>query len=706
GTCGTVISDIANLIVGTPTQITQHPTAETVCEGILKTTGVTAVGTNLTYEWNNGETTSSQTTSLPGAYLVTVTGTCGTAVSNIGLTIQANNKIVQQQTDKKICTGEVAMLQFVADGANMGYNWSNGATTSGIAVSTTGTFMVTVTGTCGVAAVSKPFNVTATPCGGFTAVERWYPVGSVGISAGSAHYQSLEISPSGAPYVAYQDGANGNKTTVLSFNGSNWGAVGSVGISTKSSACQSLAISPSGVPYVAYAEVLITTFITGFKTTVLSFNGSNWGAVGGVGTSEGYLTYQSLAISPSGVPYVAYQDDVNGFKTTVLSFNGSNWGAVGSVGINAGSAEYQSLAISPSGVSYVAHQDYINGFKTTVLSFNGSYWGAVGSAGISSGRAESQSLAISPSGVPYVAYQDDANRSKTTVLSFNGSNWGAVGSVGISAGPTQYQSLAISPSGVPYVAYQDDANGGKTTVLSFNGSNWGAVGSAGISSGRAQSQSLAFSPTGVPYVAYSDGAFGRKTTVLRYGLPPIFEKKATFEITIPKTFSGIATITWPTIAGANTYCIRISTSSNFTTGVKTVCGLTGNSYVYDLSNPNGRTEAATETYYYQVLGVDEEGYYSQWSDAQTFVVDNASTNLPKSESKNLATSVSIYPNPATTELNVTAPANSTLVIYNYLGSVVLSKTLQTTETQLDISSLSNGVYVVKVGDKVVKMIKQ
>ncbi|TAG59028.1 MAG: T9SS C-terminal target domain-containing protein [Cytophagales bacterium] len=349
----------------------------------------------------------------------------------------------------------------------------------------------------------------------------WHYVGGSSsdiISAGTADYQSLAMSPSGVPYVAYKDNANGNRTTVLSFNGTNWGTVGSVGFGSNFSEYRSLAISPNGVPYVAFQD-----FQNSSKTSVMSFDGTNWGAVGSMGISEGAASSQSLAISPSGVPFVAYQDYTTGplgsptYQLTVLSFNGSNWGLVGSKGVSVGAAANPSLAISSNGVPYVAYKDGANGEKTTVLSFNGTNWGTVGNAGISQARAFFQSLAISPSGVPYVAYYDEANRDKTTVLSFNGTNWGSVGSVGISEGKASYQSLAISPSGVPYVAYSDLYQfSGKTTVLSFDGTNWNIVGSERFGEEAATYQSLKINPvTGQPFVAFKGVSSG--TQVQKFG---------------------------------------------------------------------------------------------------------------------------------------------------------------------------------------------
>jgi hypothetical protein len=45
----------------------------------------------------------------------------------------------------------------------------------------------------------------------------WVNVGSEGFSQGGAHHTSFAFSPSGEPHVAYRDGANSNKATVMKF---------------------------------------------------------------------------------------------------------------------------------------------------------------------------------------------------------------------------------------------------------------------------------------------------------------------------------------------------------------------------------------------------------------------------------------------------------------------------------------------------------
>ena len=68
------------------------------------------------------------------------------------------------------------------------------------------------------------------------------------------------------------------------------------------------------------------------------------------------LIYTSLAFSPSGQPYVAYEDYGKFImKATVMKFDGTNWVNVGNAGFSAGEADYISLAFSPSGQPYVAY---------------------------------------------------------------------------------------------------------------------------------------------------------------------------------------------------------------------------------------------------------------------------------------------------------------------------------------------------------------
>ena len=59
----------------------------------------------------------------------------------------------------------------------------------------------------------------------------WHLVGTGALSAGNANDLSLALDSNNVPYAAYADDANGDKATVLKFNGAAWVSVGTAGFS-------------------------------------------------------------------------------------------------------------------------------------------------------------------------------------------------------------------------------------------------------------------------------------------------------------------------------------------------------------------------------------------------------------------------------------------------------------------------------------------
>ncbi len=176
-----------------------------------------------------------------------------------------------------------------------------------------------------------------------------------------------------------------------------------------------------------------------------------WVCVGSQGFSGAGVSGTHIAINKStGVPYVVYEDGSNGDRVTVMKYDPSSagWVVVGSPGFSAGIARFTSLAIDPSGAPYVVYRDdnTLNS-AITVMKFNGSSWVTVGSAGFSAGEANFSTIAIDSGGTPYVAYEDFANGGKATVMKHNGSAWIDVGVAGFSADTSLYTSIAINRNG-------------------------------------------------------------------------------------------------------------------------------------------------------------------------------------------------------------------------------------------------------------------
>ena len=336
----------------------------------------------------------------------------------------------------------------------------------------------------------------------YTHAQSWHTVGSTGFSANYADYTSVALDGSGTPYVVYSDHGNGDKATVMKYNGSSWVVVGSAGFSAGWVEYTTIAIDGSGVPYVAYEDGG-----NGSKATVMKYNGSSWVAVGSAGLSVSQALSTSIAIN-GGVPYLVFEDWVSSGKATVMKYNGTGWVDVGVAGFTAGTATNTSIVINSSGVPYVAYQDQSTSIlgQASVMKFDGTNWVTVGTAGFSPETAGFISMAISSSGTPYVAYVSDTMGfyGPPVVMKFNGTSWVNVGSPLPSSDQSLYTSIAIDPAGTPYVAYVDGAHGQKVTVRKFDGSNWVAVGPVGFSVSNTDYTSMAMDAGGIPYVAYED----------------------------------------------------------------------------------------------------------------------------------------------------------------------------------------------------------
>jgi hypothetical protein len=96
----------------------------------------------------------------------------------------------------------------------------------------------------------------------------WQNVGSPDFSAGQAEYESRYVYD-GTPYVAYEDVANGQygygPATVMEYTGGKWQSVGSPDFSASRATGESLFVY-DGTPYVAYEDGGI-----GGKTTVMEY---------------------------------------------------------------------------------------------------------------------------------------------------------------------------------------------------------------------------------------------------------------------------------------------------------------------------------------------------------------------------------------------------------------------------------------------------
>ncbi len=139
--CGVpAVSNAAILTVNLLAAITSQPTDATICTGSSNTFCVTAVGTNLTYQWQAAPVCAGPWTNIPGgtsscltitgvittSYRCMVTGTaCSNTVTSNCATLTVINPvaITGQPSDAQLCSGSNTSFSVTANGTGINYQW-------------------------------------------------------------------------------------------------------------------------------------------------------------------------------------------------------------------------------------------------------------------------------------------------------------------------------------------------------------------------------------------------------------------------------------------------------------------------------------------------------------------------------------------------------------------------------------------------------
>ncbi|GIV55552.1 MAG: hypothetical protein KatS3mg040_0320 [Candidatus Kapaibacterium sp.] len=135
----------------------------TICNGqsltLLATPGF------VSYSWNTGETTPNIVVTQSGTYVVTVVDQNGCSNNSNSITVTVQNvpaPQIQASGPTTFCQGGSVTLSIT--GTNIqGYAWSNGATTSSITVTTSGSYWCEVTYNNGCKARTEIITVTVVP---------------------------------------------------------------------------------------------------------------------------------------------------------------------------------------------------------------------------------------------------------------------------------------------------------------------------------------------------------------------------------------------------------------------------------------------------------------------------------------------------------------------------------------------------------------
>ena len=114
-----------------------------------------------------------------------------------------------------------------------------------------------------------------------------------------------------------------------------------------------------------------------------------------------------------------------------------------------------------------------------------------------------------------------------------------------------------------------------------------------------------------------------------------------------------------------------------------------------------QSDGETGTY---VQGDDTDAFdnfYQGFTFELTELFPNAGVGVPE---VNHNTHMSIYPNPAVDQLNVTLSQNADIVIYNIMGQKVMTVEGHVGANSISISNLTAGVYFINAGSDTQKFV--
>ncbi|WP_247235664.1 T9SS type A sorting domain-containing protein [Telluribacter sp. SYSU D00476] len=171
GSCNTITSSVAVLIINKLASIQTGPVAQNKCVGEAVTFTVAAQGDGLTYQWRKdnvaiaGANAATYTinhveNAHAGSYDVVVTGSCGSVTSNaVSLTIRQPVTIQTQPVAQAQCAGESVTFTVAAQGDGLNYQWRrNGSNIAGATASSytignitagaIGSYDVVIAGSC------------------------------------------------------------------------------------------------------------------------------------------------------------------------------------------------------------------------------------------------------------------------------------------------------------------------------------------------------------------------------------------------------------------------------------------------------------------------------------------------------------------------------------------------------------------------------
>ncbi|HEY1046573.1 MAG TPA: T9SS type A sorting domain-containing protein, partial [Bacteroidia bacterium] len=253
--------------------------------------------TGNSYNWSTGSKTQSITVKSSGVYSVTVADANGCQATTPTVTVTVNpnpTPIITQGAALNLCQGDTVKLSTSTTGT---YLWSNGKTTSNIAVTAAGSYNVKVTDANGCKGTSSNTVVTV----------KTLPTVTVSASGPLSFCQgkSVQLTASGTGSYLWSNGANTQSITVN--NSGNYFVKLTDGFGCKAtSSTSTVSVNPYPVPSITANKA--TVFCEGDSVTLSSSPATVYSWSNGANT-------QSINVKTGG-SYTVNAGDGNGCSAT------------------------------------------------------------------------------------------------------------------------------------------------------------------------------------------------------------------------------------------------------------------------------------------------------------------------------------------------------------------------------------------------------
>jgi gliding motility-associated-like protein len=226
--CGNA-SESVTVTIGTLPSTTASATQTLLCSGQTATLSTSGSGA---YLWSNGATTQTTSVSNPGVYTVTLTNSCGSAMSSVTINVQASPTVAISASSPTICSGQTSTINAISNADN--YLWSTGSFTNTTVVNTPGVVTVTVSNSCGAATASTTVVSNVFPILNLTSSSTTIcpnETATLSVTGGSAPYTwsntsntSSVVTTNGGTVAVSNTNACGTATAIIIVNVENLNA--------------------------------------------------------------------------------------------------------------------------------------------------------------------------------------------------------------------------------------------------------------------------------------------------------------------------------------------------------------------------------------------------------------------------------------------------------------------------------------------------